>query len=319
MPWTAKDIPDQSGRTVLVTGANSGIGLEACRAFARAGARVILACRDFGRAETSCRDILETVPAGRLEVRQLNVGSLDSIVRFAESLMAEHDRLDVLVNNAGIMGIPRAETPDGFEMVFGVNHLGAFALTGRLLPLVLTTAGSRVISHSSVAHRQMRAMNFKDLHGVRNYARQSAYSQSKLANLLFMFELDRRLRAAGASTLSVACHPGIAKTNIFTAASETLGWSVARALVRLYIKTASALLFQSPADGALPMLYAATAPDVVGGEFYGPSGFNEWWGSPRKTEPREWAKDVAAAERLWRVSEELTGVRYDLPVPRSVA
>lgn len=303
--WTAGHLPDLSGRVIVVTGANSGIGYEAARQCARRGAHVVLACRDRGRG-LAARDAIAAAHArASMEVMELNLASLDAIRRCAAQFNATHTRLDVLCNNAGVMALPYRQTADGFEMQIGTNHLGHFALTGLLLERLLTTPGARVVTVSSVAHR-FGAIRFDDLHARDSYNKWRAYGQSKLANLLFTYELQRRLHSAGATAIGVACHPGWAATNLQTAGPRMTGATAAAWLSTL----GNRLLAQSAAMGALPTLYAAAAPDVRGGDFIGPDGFQEMWGFPKKVASNDRSHDRHAAQRLWETSEELTGVRY---------
>lgn len=298
--WTAADIPRQDGRTAIVTGANSGIGFVAARELARAGARVVLACRNATKGEAAVKSITASVPDAQVELESLDLGSLDSIRAFGERFSTANDGLDLLVNNAGVMAPPRALTTDGFEIQFGTNHLGHFALTAHLMPLLVSREGSRVVNVSSGAHRRGR-MNFDDLQGERSYGRWSAYGQSKLANLLFTFELDRRLRTGGSTARAMAAHPGYAATNLQSAAvprHEAMIMSVG-----------NTVLAQSADMGALPTLYAATHPDVSGGAYVGPDGPFELRGYPKLVGTSAAASDEDAAARLWTVSEELTGVR----------
>ena len=304
MKWTENDMPDLSGKTIVVTGANSGLGLEGARAFAAKGARVLLACRSGEKGGAAVASIRAKHPKASVECASLDLASLDSIRKFAETFPS--DRLDVLCNNAGVMALPRKTTADGFEMQLGTNHLGHFALTGLLLPKLLATPGSRVVTQSSTAHR-MGKMRFDDLQGEKSYGRWPAYGQSKLANLLFAFELQRRLDAAGAKTLSVACHPGYAATELQFVAARMDGSSFMENVMAL----GNRLFAQSAAMGALPMLYAATGRDVRGGEYFGPDGFAEAWGGPTRVGSTSRAQDREAAAKLWSISEDLTGVRYD--------
>jgi len=304
--WGVSDIPSQAGRTIVVTGANGGLGYETARALARAGGRVVLACRDPGkggraadRIRAESRDVLvETLP--------LDLASLGSVRAFARAFSNSHERLDVLVNNAGVMGIRRSTTADGFEMQMGTNHLGHFALCGLLLEKLLAADGARVVTVSSTAHRIGR-IQLDDLQGERSYSRWGAYAQSKLANLLFAYELQRRLAAAGRTQSSVACHPGWAATNLqFVAARLESSRSMEYAA-----SFANRLLSQDAASGALPILYAATAAGVRGGDYVGPSGPLELWGPPRVVGSSRRSHDADLARRLWQTSEEITGVRYD--------
>lgn len=269
--WRSEDMPDQTGRIAAVTGANSGIGFEIARALARKGAKVVMACRNMERATAAVGRIRGENLSGRVEVLQLDLADLASVRDFARAFRAAYDRLDLLINNAGVLEpSKRTETADGFELHFGTNYLGHFALTGFLLDLLLTTPGSRVVVMSSLLHRQGR-IDLNDLQAREAYGFSKAYSQSKLANLLFAFELQRRLAAAGAETLAAAAHPGWTGTDIL---------HLPRTVQRM-----NAVLGQSPEAGALPILYAATAPDVQGGDYYGPIGFMEIRGAPTRFAP----------------------------------
>jgi NAD(P)-dependent dehydrogenase (short-subunit alcohol dehydrogenase family) len=301
--WTADQMPDQRGRTAIVTGANSGLGLEATRALARAGAHVVLACRDVEKGAAAAREIQGEARNGGIEVAALDLASLASVRAFAEKFRAEHDSLDLLINNAGVMAPPRRVTADGFELQIGTNHLGHFALTALVIDAMEGREGGRVVTVSSGAHRMGR-IEFDDLQSERRYKRWRAYGQSKLANLLFAFELDRRLRAAGSTSRSLAAHPGYAATNLQSAAPPLLD--------RLVMVVTNRLLAQSADMGALPILYAATYPGLEGGTFVGPDGFAEQRGYPKPVTPSRAARDEEVARRLWSVSEELTGVRFEL-------
>ena len=313
MGWTLRDMPDLAGRTVVVTGANSGLGLEAARGFAGRGAHVVLGCRSVERADAACRSIVQSCPSASLEVMSLDLANLSSVRVFGAGFASRHDRLDVLCNNAGVMALPRRETVDGFEMQIGTNHLGHFALTGLLLPILLRTPGSRVVTQSSNMHRIGR-IGFDDLQGSTRYGRWSAYGQSKLANLLFAYELQRRLARLGTDTISVACHPGYAATELQFAGARMENSSLMERIFEL----GNRLLAQDAASGALPMLYAATSPDVRGGEYYGPDSFGEMWGAPHRTTSNGRSQDVATATRLWAMSEELTRVHYEALTARAV-
>ena len=303
--WAIADIPVQSGRVAIVTGANSGLGSESALALAAKGAHVVLACRDAAKAQSALQAIRAASPAVSVEAMALDLASLASVRAFAEAFVAQHERLDLLCNNAGVMAIPHRRTADGFEMQFGTNHLGHFALTGLLLPRLLDTPGARVVSVSSSAHRPGK-IHWDDLQLERSYRNWRAYAQSKLANLLFAFELDRRLRKAGTSVISVAAHPGYAATNLQSVGARMEG---SRALERLF-EVANRLIAQSAAMGALPTLYAATAPEVQGGDYFGPASLGEMWGHPRKVRSSARSKDLADAARLWKLSEALTDVRF---------
>ncbi len=292
--WTNNDIPDLTGRTAVVTGANSGIGFDEARALAAKGAHVILACRNKPRGEAAFEQILAEHPLAKAEVIQLDLSDLSSIRRFAGEFLKRFDRLDILFNNAGIMMVPFGKTADGFERQFGTNHLGHFALTGLLLDRIRRTPRARVVTVSSNAHRR-GAIDFGNLNAEKRYSRMGAYGQSKLANLLFTYELQRRFEKARIDAFAVAAHPGFSATNLAP-------WRIARWFIPLFS--------QSSAMGALPELYAATAPDVRGGEYYGPGGMNEARGYPIRTRSIPPSYDLDTAARLWKVSEEMTGVRY---------
>jgi NAD(P)-dependent dehydrogenase (short-subunit alcohol dehydrogenase family) len=300
--WTAERIPDQVGRTAVVTGANSGLGLVAARELARAGAEVVLACRNVEKGDAAGESIREAVPEASVAIEELDLSSLASVRAFAGRFAAGHDSLDLLLNNAGVMAPPRRETADGFELQFGTNHLGHFALTGLLLGRMQGREDARVVTVSSTAHKFGR-IDFDDLQRQRHYFRWTAYGQSKLANLLFARELDRRLRAAGSSVSSMAAHPGYAATNLQSAAPP--------ALDRVAMALANRLFAQSAEMGALPELYAATRPHLDGGLFIGPDGPSEQRGYPKVVSPSRAGRSGATADRLWSVSEELTGVGYD--------
>jgi NAD(P)-dependent dehydrogenase (short-subunit alcohol dehydrogenase family) len=303
--WTAADIPDQGGRTALVTGANSGLGLATARELARAGAAVVLACRAEEKGQGAMRSIRSAVPNADLSVAVLDLADLRSVHAFAEGFVSSGRSLEILVNNAGIMAAPRRLTKDGFESQFGTNHLGHFALTGLLLPALLKAPAPRVVTVSSTLHRGGK-MNFDDLNGERKYRRWGAYSQSKLANLMFCFELQRRATQAGSALRSLAAHPGYANTNLQFAAPD-------RFYERAYMWIGNRLFAQSADMGALPTLYAATVPDLPGGTYVGPGGPGEQRGYPKVVTAAGKAYDEQAWRRLWEISEELTGVRYEFP------
>lgn len=308
--WTAAEIPDLTGRMAVVTGANSGLGLHTSLELARHGARVVLACRDEGKGAGALRRIRDEVPGAEVELGALDLADLAPVRRFAEAYASLHDRLDILVNNAGVMALPYRRTADGFEMQLGTNHLGHFALTGLLLPTLLARHGARVVTLSSQAHRFGR-VDIDDLHSERRYRKWFAYAQSKLANLLFMSELARRADAAHAALVSVAAHPGYAATNLQLAGPRMAGNTLAEKASAL----GNRLIAQSDAQGALPSLYAATAPDVRGGECFGPDGPFEQRGYPKRVGTSKAARDEVTARRLWEVSEQLTGVRYEALTP----
>jgi NAD(P)-dependent dehydrogenase (short-subunit alcohol dehydrogenase family) len=295
--WTEADIPDQTGRVALVTGANSGIGFEAARALAEHGSTVLLGCRNPAKAADALARIRAAAPGATVEILPLDLADLSSVLVAADEIAARFDRLDLLINNAGVMALPKQFTADGFEMQFGTNHLGHFALTGHLLPLLLSTPDSRVVNVSSNGHRMGRIF-FGDLRGDRSYRRWLRYGQSKVANLLFTYELDRRLHAAGAGTMALACHPGGSATDLARDAGL---------LMRLAQPGAN-LVMQSAAMGALPTLRAAVDPAAKSGEYYGPDGFGEMRGHPKRVDSNGYSKRTDIAQQLWAVSEELTGV-----------
>jgi NAD(P)-dependent dehydrogenase (short-subunit alcohol dehydrogenase family) len=302
--WTAAEIPTLGGKLAIVTGANSGLGLETTRALARKGAKVILACRSRSKADAAIAELAaDGIPRDLLEFGACDLSNLETIQTFADDVRSEHAHVDLLINNAGVMALPYGKTVDGFEMQFGTNHLGHFALTGLLLDRLLATPGARVVTLSSLTHAYAR-MNFDDLHGARRYHEWLAYGRSKLANLLFMSELQRRLEQHAHPLLSVAAHPGYANTNLL---APTISKS---RMVERIIGIGSRMVAQNAEMGALPTLYAATGPDVRGGEFYGPGGLGGITGHPKRTKAMPQAYDRRAAERLWQISVEQTGVDY---------
>ena len=304
--WTVADMPNLSGKNVVVTGANSGVGYEAARAFAERGAHVVFACRNRERAEEAVAELRQQTPEVSVEIIILDLANLDSVHDFAQQYNAKHEHLDILVNNAGLMAIPYRQTADGFEMQFGINHLGHFALSGLLLDSLLATDGARVVTVSSGLHRSGN-MNFDDLQSAQEYNKRAAYSQSKLANLLFAYELQRKLAGAGAQAISVAAHPGYSATNL-----QHVGPNMEESPFQRSLMTVANTLFaQSSEMGALPTLYAATAPDVNGCDYIGPGGFMNMRGYPVKERSSDASYDEADARRLWSASEELTGVRYE--------
>jgi NAD(P)-dependent dehydrogenase (short-subunit alcohol dehydrogenase family) len=298
--WTAGNIPDLTGKIAVVTGANSGIGYETARALACKKAAVILACRSKDKGDAAVQQISQEYPEAKAELMLLDLSDLASVRRFSDEFISRFDRLDILINNAGIMAAPFGKTADGFELQFGTNHLGHFALTGLLLDLIIRTPRARVITVSSGGHR-FAEIDFDNLNGEKNYNPQRAYGQSKLANLLFTYELQRRFESAGCDAIAAAVHPG------WTAATNLpVHWPIIRML--------NPFIGQKPEMGALPALYAAAAPDAQVGGYYGPGGWLELRGYPIKARSSNSSYDTAAAARLWTVSEELTGVRYHWPV-----
>jgi NAD(P)-dependent dehydrogenase (short-subunit alcohol dehydrogenase family) len=293
MKWTERDIPDQKGRVAVVTGANTGLGFETARAMAEHGATVVLAVRDVEKGKQAAARM-----AGNVTVQELDLASLESIRAASADLHATHPRIDLLINNAGVMYPPKRTTRDGFELQFGTNHLGHFALTGLLLDLLLPVPGSRVVTVSSIGHRIRAAIHFDDLQWERSYNRIAAYGQSKLANLMFTYELQRRLASHG-TTIAVAAHPGTANTELVRNLP---------AAVRGIAPVVAPLISQPPAKGALPTLRAATDPAVLGGQYYGPDGWLESRGHPQVVPSSDQSYDVTVQQRLWTVSEDLTGV-----------
>lgn len=303
--WVSEHIPRMDGKTVLITGANSGLGFEAAKLLAVRGARLILAVRNRDKGESAVDRICAVAPNLRYALLPLDLADLLSIGRFAENVRDAHSRLDVLVNNAGVMAIPRLSTADGFEMQFGINHLGHFALTGLLLPLLLHTPGARVVTVSSGAHIAGR-INFDDLQNIDRYSDWRAYGQSKLANLLFAYELQRRFVDVHARAMSLAVHPGYSDTNL-----QAVGPAMTDSRMRLAVmRWANRVVAQSAAMGALPTVYAATSPHVQGGDYIGPDGPLGLHGFPRNAQSSPASHDAETARKLWEVSEELTGVVY---------
>jgi NAD(P)-dependent dehydrogenase (short-subunit alcohol dehydrogenase family) len=295
--WTERDIPGQEGRVAVVTGANSGLGFETARALARRGASVVLAVRDVKKGRQAAARI-----SGETSVQELDLMSLESVRAAAAELSEKHPRIDLLINNAGVMYPPKLTTQDGFESQFATNHLGHFAFTGLLLDRLLPVPGSRVVTLSSAGHRMKAAIHFDDLHWERSYDRVAAYGQAKLANLMFTYELQRRLAAHG-TTSAVAAHPGMANTALFRNTPTPV-----RRVLPLFLP----LFTQKPSMGALPTLRAATDPGVLGGQYYGPGGPGGVRGYPKVAISSGQSYDQAIQRRLWTVSEDLTGVKFPL-------
>jgi NAD(P)-dependent dehydrogenase (short-subunit alcohol dehydrogenase family) len=297
--WTAADVPDQAGRLAIVTGATSGLGYDTAAVLADKGARVVLAVRNLVKGKEAIDRIKTASPTATVELQELDLTSLDSVRKAADELRAAHPRIDLLINNAGVMS--RETTKDGFEMQFGTNHLGHFALTGQLLENILPVEGSRVVTVSSVGHRIMARIHFEDPQFERKYNRVEAYGQSKLANLLFTYDLQRRLAAKGAPTVALAAHPGLSNTELMRYLPGPLQnlpdslWN---------------LVGQSAAMGALPSLRAATDPGAQGGQYYGPGGIGEVKGNPKIVGSSAQSHNEDIQRRLWTMSEELTGVTY---------
>jgi NAD(P)-dependent dehydrogenase (short-subunit alcohol dehydrogenase family) len=299
--WTTNDIPDQTGRTAVITGANTGLGYETAAALAAKGAHVVLAVRNTDKGQAAADLISRRSRGASVAVQELDLTSLASIRAAAEQLRAAHDSIDLLINNAGVMFTPRSTTKDGFELQFGTNHLGHFAFTGLLLDHIVAAPGSRVVTVSSVGHRFARnGIRFDDLQWEKDYSRVGAYGQAKLANLMFTYELQRRLRGTG--TIAAAAHPGGSRTELTRNLPPLLG-----AVTKL-----AEPLFQPAEMGALPQLRAATDPGVIGGQYFGPDGFGEQRGYPVVVASTRVSHDTAAQKRLWTVSEELTGVTFDV-------
>jgi NAD(P)-dependent dehydrogenase (short-subunit alcohol dehydrogenase family) len=299
--WNVDRIPDQTGRTAVVTGANSGLGLVTARELARAGATVVMACRNMEKGRVALAEVAAAASGPEPELEELDLASLASVRSFAGRLAARGQGVDLLINNAGVMAAPRRLTADGFELHLGTNHLGHFALANLLLPLMEGREDARVVTLSSNAHKTVRGIAFDNLGGERRYFRWNAYGQSKLANLLFALELDRRLRAQSSTVKSLAAHPGYAATNLQSAAAPLVD--------RLVMKVGNAVIAQNDEMGALSVLYAATEPGLEGGTYVGPDGIGEQRGHPKIVQPNRTARNRETARRLWDVSEELTGVR----------
>ncbi len=305
--WTANQIPDLSGRTAIVTGANSGLGQVTARELARAGASVIVACRNTAKGDGAAAAIRDAIgPDADVAVARLDLAELASVREFARRVSGERERVDLLINNAGVMAPPRRLTADGFESQLGINHLGHFALTGLVLARLLAAPAPRVVTVASHMHR-IGKIHFDDPQSERRYNNWLAYGQSKLANLMFCFELDRRAVAAGTALTSVASHPGYAATNLQFAGPQ-------KRLERIVMGVGNHVVAQSAEMGALPSLYAATVPDLPGGSFVGPDGFMENRGHPRVVTAAGKAYDPGTWRRLWELSERLTGVTYEFPV-----
>ena len=304
--WTQNDIPDQKGRVVVVTGGNSGIGYEAALALAGRNAHVILAVRSVDKGEEAAQIIRQRYPAAEVKVMALNLADLKSVRSFAGEFLANYKRLDILINNAGVMALPARKTADGFEMHFGTNHLGHFALTGLLLPALKATSDARVVTVSSGVHTS-GDIHFDDLQWKKKYERWGAYAQSKLANLIFAYELQRRFTGSGIKAISVGCHPGYAATNLQFAGPQMEG----SAIKQWMMNVGNFLFAQSQEMGALPTLFAAVAPQVNGCDYIGPTGMGGTRGYPDKVMSNAKSYDEALAKRLWTASEELTDIVYE--------
>ncbi len=299
--WTSANIPDQNGRLAVVTGANSGLGLETARELARRGAKVVLAVRNLDKGAAAVDDIKTEQPDADLELQQLDLASLESIAGAAAELSGTYDSIDLLINNAGVMYTPKQSTADGFEMQLGTNHLGHYAFTGQLIDRLAGVEGSRIVTVSSVGHRILSRIDFDDLNAEKKYNRIAAYGRSKLANLLFTYELQRRLEAAGSKAIALAAHPGGSDSEL---ARHIPGADRVRPLFQRMV--------QSSAMGALSTLRAATDPAATGGQYYGPDGFMEFKGHPVIVKSNSASHDTETQRRLWEVSESMTGVIYPL-------
>ena len=302
MAWTERNVPDQSGRLAIITGSNTGLGFDNARALAARGAKVVLAVRDTAKGEAAAARIRELTPGAQVTVQKLDLGSLASVKEAAAEMAGAYPRIDLLINNAGVMYPPKSTTTDGFELQFGTNHLGHFALTGLLLKNLLGVEGSRVVVVASIAHKIKAMIDFDDLQWEkRSYDRVASYGQSKLANLMFAYDLQRKLAAAKAKTIAVAAHPGVAATELSRHVPgyqlPGVAWLFGRIL-------------NTSEQGALATLRAATDPSVQGGQYWGPDGFREMRGYPELATSSTQSHDIAIQDRLWTVSEELTGVTY---------
>lgn len=305
--WTPADLPSLDGKTIIVTGANSGLGLVATREFARKGAKVIMACRSADKAQAAAQTVRDAVPQANILVESLDLADLHSVESFAQRMQDKQTPIDILCNNAGVMALPLRRTAQGFEMQIGTNHFGHFALTGHMLPLLETAPQARIVNTASLAHTWTRGMDFGDLNWEhKRYRKWDAYGKSKLANLLFTFELERRLREQNSSVMAVAAHPGYASTHLQAAGPEMQGSALGQGLMRI----GNALLAQPADQGAEPVLYAAAMAGVQGGEYYGPDGYRQMRGHPRKVRAHRKAYATDTAEELWELSEALTQVHY---------
>lgn len=303
--WTQQDIPDLTGKVIVITGANSGLGFECSKTFAQKGATVVMTARSIKKGENARADILKAHPDADVDLMQLDVGDLSSVRDFVAAFKAKYDRLDILLNNAGVMAIPRQETADGFEMQLGVNHLGHFALTGLLLDVIVNTPNARIHNVTSSAN-YTGTINFDDLMGKKEYGRWAAYGQSKLANVFFTFELQKRLANAGYDTIVNTSHPGFVLGNLQANSVEQSDTRLEALMYRLI----QPILAQDIKMGVLPMLFGMTAEAAKGGAFYGPRWFNAR-GYPDEKKANSEAYDEAACKRFWEISEQLTGVTYE--------
>jgi NAD(P)-dependent dehydrogenase (short-subunit alcohol dehydrogenase family) len=307
MKWTASDIPDLTGKIAMVTGANSGLGFHTCLELARKGAHVVLVARNKEKGNAAMEKIRSEIPSADLQFMKIDLANLELVKHFAYAFKEEYEKLDIMVNNAGVMAIPLLRTVQGFEMQFGTNHLGHFALTALMFDFIENTPGSRIVNVSSLMHK-FGKFNFEDLNWEKSYSKWAAYSQSKLSNLLFTLELDKRLRALGKQTKVMASHPGYASTNLQTRGGEMEGSKANVAVNNLMNK----IIAQPAWQGALPSLYAATSNKAESGKFYGPSGFGAVRGYPKEEMVNPKFKDPEIMKRLWEESEKLTGIKFIL-------
>ncbi len=305
--WTPSDLPTLTGKTAVVTGANSGLGLATTRELARKGATVIMACRNHAKAEAAADRLRRELATDDIHVESMDLADLDTIAAGAARIADAHPKIDILCNNAGVMALPLRRTAQGLEMQIGTNHFGHFALTGHLLPQLQAAPAARIVNTASLAHTWTRGMDFGDLNWEhRRYRKWEAYGQSKLANLLFTFELHRRLRPSGSPLASLAAHPGYAATHLQAAGPEMEGSRLALAAMQL----GNGLLAQSADQGAEPILFAAAMATAQGGEYYGPDGWRQLRGHPRRVRARKTAYDTDAGAQLWELSESMTDVRF---------
>ncbi|HYW97175.1 MAG TPA: oxidoreductase [Bacteroidales bacterium] len=307
MSWTTEDIPVQDGKIIVVTGANSGLGYWTTYHLAKRHAEVVMACRNTSKANEAADKIRKDFPSARLDIMELDLADIESIKRFSEAFHKKYKQLNILINNAGVMAIPERRTKQGFEMQFGTNHLGHFVLTSLLFDLIKKTRGSRVVTLSSLMHKRGE-IRFEDLNWDSDYSKWKAYGQSKLANLLFMLELEKKIKSSGNSVISVASHPGWASTNLQAKGPEMEGSNIGLWLNNL----GNNLLAQSAEMGAMPTLYAATSHDVTGGKYYGPSGFGGLRGYPHEENINAEKADMKVADRLWKESEKLSGINFSI-------
>lgn len=307
--WYDQNLTSQSGKTIIITGANSGIGYEAAKTLAKAGAEIIMACRNVEKAETAVDEMLSEVPQAKLQISELNLASLKSVKKFVKDFKAKYKKLDVLINNAGVMAIPRTETEDGFEMQLGVNHLGHFALTGQLIDLILKTKDSRIVNVASIAHKSGK-FDWSDLMSEKKYGRFSTYARSKLANLLFTIKLQQKLNQVKENVKAIAVHPGYSATNLQFQMVDFAESGFVKGIMSGFSGFMNSLIAQSAEMGSLPAVYAAVSDQVKGGSYYGPVGFNEMRGFPEENKYNPDIVKQEDANKLWVESEKLTGVKF---------